>query len=233
MPATAYVVRRIVPKDANRDDIPNPRLQYAAAFLTQTAAEEHARHLDRVHKQTVAPVEVNPFHDHRLEAVTTLPEFALLDWLMEAGVPLPDQTEFAKLSPWEQKKNGGEARRLMWVAWWETTMATGPLEPERRAKVWEAFNLYRFHEVVDVPTAGPDRKAPPTGKLFAVVHQHWEYDDCFYCGANDAVEVYRTRESAEHAARLRYAESADEREDWNGGPNEYRVIELPHESVED
>ncbi len=231
MPHALYVVRRIAPVDTTRDTIPDPRDQYRAAFGTQAEAEEHARHLDREYKRAVAPVEPNPFRERPLNELTSLPEFALRDWLTDAGIDPPDETPLAALSPREMKRNGRDVRWRMWINWWDESMASGALTPEQRAKVWEALTLHRFHEVVDAPTAGPNKSAPVPETVYALVRQRWEYDDCFYCGANDALRVYRTREQAE--AELHRLQPGRPTECPNGGPDELVVVALRHRPTED
>ena len=61
---------------------------------------------------------------------------------------------------------------------------------------------------------------------FAVVHVHWEYDDCWYHGANDALAVYPTRSEAEAELTLRRHRLDADGEFGNGGPNRLVLVEL-------
>lgn len=213
MATNTWVVRRRVGDEYNGDDIPDPADQYWAAFETEAAARGHARTLDRAEmlvNGTTAKVFENGF-----AGATTLPEFALRDWMLERDIPVPDGSTITD-----------------WRLWWTRMREVDrPVSRDQFRVVLEALDklpLYAY-EVVMLPTGEPD---PPSSVVYAVVHHCWEYDDCNYGGANTALAAFRTRAGAEAEIARRTAEDDRTRRNtrypgWNGGPNEYLIVELP------
>lgn len=214
-----YLVRRTAEYEVRRDDVPEPAKQYAAAFATRRAAEEHVRQLDREAKQALDPAEGNPFYCRDLSDVTSLPPNVLRDWLHDAGIVPPPAA-----GPREYEVS-------VWADWWERAAADPAFGPAEWERVWAGLNKHSSFEVEEVD-AGQRIDAGGLGVVYAVVHQHWEYDDCNYCGANDGLAVYRTRGRADEEAKRRNADrGTDPRYDhWNGGPNHYVVVELLHQA---
>ncbi len=217
MATNTWVVRRRVGTEYNGDDIPDPADQYWAAFETEAAAVGHARALDRAEmlvNGTTAKVFEKGF-----AGATTLPEFALRDWMLDRDIPVPDGSTITD-----------------WRLWWtRMRKADRPVSRDQIRVVLEALNKMPLHayEVVKLPVGEPD---PPAGVVYAVVHQHWQFDDCNYRGANDALAAFRTRAGAE--AEIARRQEADRKADeqarrsinyvgWNGGPDEYVIVELP------
>jgi hypothetical protein len=227
-----YIVRRKIDRSVmDPQYAPHPADQYTAAFADREAAEEHARRLDRDYKRAEQPVEPNPFRYHRLDELTSLPEFALRDWLQDADIPLPavavppTAKRLRGLTPEQKEEEIEFAQREVWTDWWDKVMVGKALAAEQAERVWEGFNLYTFHEAVEVELVGPPRLQPD--RVYAVVHSHWEYGDDWYYGANDATWVYRTREQADDVCRTLNFENRPP-ENWNGGEYTFVVVELEH-----
>lgn len=135
MTADRFTVRRL-----NWQAVPGPgpafvRLPGAtplAGFDTPDAA-----YFDWGRRELTVRRRVNPFRcGAGLAAVTTLPAFALRDWLLDAGVRPPKSDSFA---------------RTRWAEWWDA--AAAELSPDQRAKAWEALDRLRFYDVVPSPEA--------------------------------------------------------------------------------
>ncbi len=189
-----------------------------------------------------------------LEHLTSLPEHVFRDWLLDGGIdppdPIPPTDPTPHRAPWmtdadwrdEQRRwamgwaelttAGKAARReshtaaltaAAWREWWVVVVAGGLLAAEQVEHLWEGLNLVRFYEAVEVP----HHAQPPNQRTgFAVVHAHWEYDDCWYQGANDALVMFPSRAAAEAEARRRQVELGADGEFANGGPNAVVVVEL-------
>lgn len=191
----------------------------------------------------------------RFEDITSLPEPIFRDWLMDEGIDLPEvvpptdpepyrapwmsdrewtdeQARWAKRwAEWTPERRREERDQLTaslmrqaWQEWWEAVVVGGTLTPVQLARVWEGLNKVRFFEVVEVPAAQVPPAAPA---VFAVVHEHWEYDDSWYCGANDPLAAFSTRAAAEAELARRRVELGADGTFGNGGPNRLVVIELP------
>lgn len=229
MSGTAYVVER-------KGDDPGP--EYRAVFTNREAAEEHARRLDREFKRATNPVEPNPLHEQRLEDLTSLPEFALRDWLLDADIPppavavVPTNMQMLGLTMGQKEEEIEYAGRRVWLDWWQAVMIGRTLSAEQTTRVWEAFNLYSFYQVsaVTAPEVEGGRAVP--GRLFAVVQRHWVFNDSFHEEHQHLLRVYRTREAAEAECRRMEIDTAPPDED--GGDDWYRftVVELEHNPAE-
>lgn len=215
--AVLYAVRRKVLDEYSRNDIPKPEEQYLGTFTTRAAAEEYARQYDRETKQSLPLRGLWPFHFAEYEQLTSLPPFALRDWLRDEGIDPP---------PVVDPKQTSEGRA--WEEWWDRTAKADSLTPAQCARVWAGLNLYTLFEVEEVDA---EQKIVPQrdGVVYAVVHRHWEYDDCHYCGSNDGLAVYRTKARAEEEVRRLERDRTPLQSYWNGGPNEYVVVELINE----
>ena len=208
--SVVWVVRLQAEGEANFDDIPEPEHQYWAAYQNEAEAFQQARILDReeiIAKGTNHQIFPNSFAD-----ATTFPEYAFRDLLLEQGVPLP-QSE--SLGAWRQ--------------WWNgLRQAMRAISRDQFLVVLEALNKMPlcYFEVVAVPCAEPlagtAEESPDVG--YAVVLKCWEFGDDFYYGSNEALHLYRTREEAEAEIQRRGERVFQE---WNGGPNEYVIVELP------
>jgi hypothetical protein len=224
MPGTAFVVGRSAFHTvwAGQAD-PDP--EYAAAFTDRAAAEDHARRLDREYKRANHPVEPNPFDRHRLDELTSFPEYALRDWLLDAGISppavaaLPTGQQLRGLTAEQKEEEIELAGRRVWADWWAAVMVGKTLTAEQTERVWEGFNLYAFHVVRPVeaadpvpPAAGP---APP--QVYAVVHRHWSFNDSFYDETQALLRVFRTRVAAEAECKRLNSETQpgeDGRDEW-------------------
>lgn len=252
-----FAVRLKVSDAYSRDNTPVPAEQYWAVFPDRAAAEEYARQLHEEFVRTREPFSHPPgrYPFGRLEDLTTLPEFAFRDWLTEAGIeppaivpatdPEPYRSPWMSDRDWADMQNQWAKRwaeltperrqqeredfttnlnRQAWGNWWDQVVAEGTLTPQQLAHLWKGLNKVAFFEVVKVSSGG----IPVDMKIvFAVVHEHWEYDDCHYCGSNDALAAFPSRAAAEaELLRQQHALGADG-EFGNGGPNRLVVIELP------
>jgi hypothetical protein len=238
-----FVVRRVAPDETYLDNIPEPREQYVAAFADKADAvafaRRHNREYIRTRLPTTLPTTDNPF-DLGFDALTSLPPPVLKDWLMDRGIdPPPEpgdppdygpQPKHMSATDWaDHLRRMAEWHELQpWHKWWEATVAAADFPRDKLAVIWEAFDRVELFEVTTV--AGP----VPAGvqRVFAVVHSSWEYDDCNYCGGNEVLSVYRTRASAEAELQRRAKERdrarmEDGYDSWNGGPDEFVVVELP------
>jgi hypothetical protein len=213
--AVVYAVRRKAEPEVSWDDIPTPAEQYAATFTTRAAAEEHARQLDAEVKRTLPLAGHNPFYVYALDQLTSFPPYVFRDWLRDADIDPPRPCAKSEQESW------------VWAEWWNAVVDADALTDAQRQRVWEGLNLYRFFEVVEID-AGERVDRPGLNVVYAVVHQHWEYDDCHYCGANDALAVFRTKGRAEAELRRLSEErqGSDDARHWNGGPDRFVVVEL-------
>ncbi|QDU23741.1 hypothetical protein [Urbifossiella limnaea] len=258
-PPAVFAVRLRVAADYSRDTIPVPAEQYWAVFGTRAEAEEHARRLHREFVRGPDPFSHPSGRDlfgERFEDLTSLPELAFRDWLVDLDVEPPEviqptdpepyrspdmtdrewrqeQARWAKRwAEWtperrkhERDRHTAALTREAWKRWWERVVVDGTLTPDQLAHVWAGLNKVEFFEVVEVPAADPPPPAATT--VYAVVHEHWEYDDWVYGGANDPLAAFGTRAAAEaELARRQRALGADGEFD-NGGPNRLVVVELP------
>lgn len=130
---------------------------------------------------------VNPFHcGPAFHYLSTFPEYAFRDWLLDADITPPDGT-------------GLNA----WADWWEWP----PFGPSARAKVWEGLNRVRFHDVI---------ARRPSEVAYAVVQVLWDYLDDFFSPGDEGgrvTTIYRTRQRAEEEA-AKLSETARQR--WRG-----------------
>jgi hypothetical protein len=230
---TVFVVRKRVRDEVSRDDIPDPADQYWAAFDDRAAAEAHARALGRAAVLVGGATPENPFA-RGLEAATSLPEPVFRDWLLDGGIDPPPPVPPPAPPPAGRGLSQPERRRAeqsardraagAWRDWWDRDLDGGRLlTRDQLGRVLDALDRLPpwVYEVVAVAAAGPRRAGP----VFAVVHAHWYYDDSHFCGANDAVTVYRTRAEAE-AARDRRMKRPEPTFYWDGDRDEYVVVEL-------
>jgi hypothetical protein len=212
-----YVVRRKNPDDVGV--IPDPQWQYWAAFDTREAAEQHARDLDLGEWLVNGPPwGANPF-ENGLEAVTTMPEGAFRDWLMDAGIEPPAPVT-GKMPPVRLQAE----TRFSWINWWRDEV--GPpawtLSRDQKARLREGLDRVPLwsYEVVDVDSA--EAPAADPAVVYAVVLKSWEYDDSWYHGDNEALAVYRTRARAQAECDRLNA----------GVPEHYDTVECEHVVVE-
>jgi len=221
-PPTAWLVRRKVERDpddgsgSGSGDILDPGEQYWAVYETEAEAVRCARDLDRA-EMVVNGCRAKVFA-WGFEAATTLPEFALRDWMLDENIPVPDGST---ITDW----------RLWWVRMRDTNR---PITRAQFRHMLEALNklpLYTY-EVVPAPKAESE---PLQAVGYAVIHRDWVYNDVGFNGGNEPVAVHRTRASAEAEAARRMA--ADPRfrgplcygdtRHWQDGAADYVVVELP------
>ena len=224
-----YLVRRKIADEYSRDDIPNPDAHYIAAFADRAAAEAHLREVDWAYKITTCPVVPNPLEIYPWKLPSSLPEFAVRDWLTEAGLPLPGPAEPPKkmkwMSPAAYRKECRDAEGVPWQEWWQEVMGGTGTTPAQREKVWEAFDGITFHEIEEVKAGKEPGPSADSEIVYAVVLKNWEYGDDWYYGSNETQAVYQTHAAAV-AERDRLDADTRWREEWNGGPHEYVVVEL-------
>ncbi len=156
---------------------------------------------------------------------TSLPEFALRDWLADAGIDPPPE--------------GFDAAG--WRAWWADRSPDWTADQRERA--WRALDRVRFAEV---------EARPAGGVVYAVVSSAQWYNDEWVTTHEMVTTAYRSRERAEaECARLageaealrenlraRF-EEASESDDPDAmgevgseeGVPAYRVVELPAEGL--
>ena len=247
---TVFVVRKRVRVEYGRDEIPQPVGQHLAAFATRAEAEEYTRRLDRefvhTHLPSVLDADQSPF-DRGWQTATHFPEYTFRDWLLDEGIepppPLTEPFDPTLYGRCPQEGSDEERRRVReewdrnlqvwrawhesqhWRCWWLEVVVGGRLTRGQLERVWAGLTAYQFHEVREVPVADP--VPTPVRTAFAVVHQCWEYTDEGYAGRNEPLRAYRTRAAAEaECARLSAEHPVDENE-WNGGPYQFVVVELP------
>ena|GEM_PF-6501175 len=112
------------------------------AFASAKRAAAFHRRLEQ-HARAKVP-KANPFllcRDWQInyELVTSLPEFALLDWIQDAGLTPPKPSAHRanlKLCSWD------------WYMWWQKTVPT--MAPEQLCHMWKGLDRVRFYEVVTV-----------------------------------------------------------------------------------
>ncbi len=229
---TVFLVRRKAKSDCSRGDIPDPNVQYLGTFTTRAAADEFARRVDWEEKRTGDPATFDPFHyDATWDEVSSLPPTILRDWLRDENIEPPEPPE----PPPPHKPHLAVSELSVWRNWWSEIAAGKELSAAQWERVWLGLNRYSLFEVEesepDAALRSAARAEPPPTVVYAVVHRSWEYDDCWYCGANSALTVYRTKHAAETARRAAEGEAGTGGENWNGGPNEFVVIELPLDQV--
>lgn len=216
-----FVIRRrhdhageIASLEAGGDGTADPVEQYLAVYDTEEAALWAARELERA-DAVVNGTAVKAFAGG-FAAATTLPVFALRDWMLDEGIPVP---ETDSITDW----------RLWWV---RVRDADRPISRAQFRHVLAALNrlpltLYQVHRT----PRGDDGPLPGVG--YAVIHRDWRYDDSRFQGDNEAVAVYRTREAAEAEVERR---TAAERRQTLGRPGErhwsddvsgFAIVELP------
>ena len=202
MTGTVYVVCRTgfgTTGSAKADQTPT----YEGGFLDRDSAEEFSRHLDTELLLSGDLVAINPLREHRLDELTSLPERALRERLQDAGVSLPATSdrptakELTGLSLEKKEEAIDSAIRKVWVEWWDRILLGGGLPVEQKRRVWEAFDLYTFHTIREVDAPGTRVNEPMPWKVYAVVQNHWEYNDSFYDESEAMLRVYRAREEAE------------------------------------
>lgn len=119
---------------------------------------------------------VNPFHcGPAFHYLTTFPEYAFRDWLLDADITSPAGTELK-----------------VWADWWYAG-----LPDAHKAKVWEGLNRVRFHDVIS-------RQPSEVAYAVVQVLWDYQ-DDFYSPGEEGGrvTTVYRTRRRAEEeAARL-------------------------------
>jgi hypothetical protein len=194
------------------------RRDRVGSFATAEEAEAVRREIEAKGRRGVNPfgcIGEAPFEQ------TSLPEFALRDWLVDAGIDPP--------------KAG--AGTTAWKQWW--AKASKLWTREQRDRAWEALDRVRFADV-EVRPASP--------VVYAVVTEYQFYNDEWDALVESATVAYRTRERAEaEVARLtaerdarraarritpdpdhpdEYVEDADDSE-----PTAYRVVELDAEGL--
>lgn len=133
MTADRFTVRRL-----NWQAVPGPGPAFVRLPGATPLAEfdtPDAAYFDWGRRELAVRRGVNPFRcGAGLAAVTTLPAFALRDWLLDAGVRPPKSDSFA---------------RTRWAEWWDA--AASGWSPDQRAKVWEALDKLRFYDVIPRP----------------------------------------------------------------------------------
>ena len=237
MPNAAYVVCRTPFRSiwSGRDE---PNVAYEVVFGERSAAEDYARQLDREYKRSKNPVEPNPFLDHRLEELSSLPEFALRDWLLDADIPppgvavRPTSKQLAGLSLEDKEAAIEAAERRVWVEWWDRVMIGKTLTAEQLARVWEAFNRHSLYGVqaVDAPEPIPSRTN--SGRVYAVLQNQWVYNDSFYDESTALLRVFRNREQAE-AECLRLNIDVIPTEDGPDESYQFTVVVLKYNPAEE
>ena len=142
-----------------------------AWFDTETDARAECLRREAAVRERVNPFRCGPaFH-----YLSTFPEYAFRDWLMDAGITPPAGTD-----------------QSVWAGWWDAG-----LPDELRAKVWEGLNRVRFHDVIA-------RRPSEVAYAVVQVLWDYQ-DDFYSPGDEGGriTTVYRTRHRAEaEAARL-------------------------------
>ncbi len=112
---------------------------------------------------------VNPFRcGPAFHYLSTFPQYAFKDWLLDAGISLPDGDLTA------------------WAKWWETLS-----DPAARGKVWEGLNRVRFHDVI------ARRPSEVAYAVVQVMWDYMDDFYTPGAEGGTAVKAYRTREKAE------------------------------------
>ncbi|MEZ6141038.1 MAG: hypothetical protein R3B84_10750 [Zavarzinella sp.] len=233
-----FLVRKRIRGEYNYDDIPDPVDQFIAVFDSQETAAAYVTQYDRAYFLEHLPLTFefadSPF-DSGFANATSFPEPIFRDWLLDHGIPLP--VEQPKEKPrryrgmteeeWdsEQKYMARRNEIIDWQQWWYELTRENTPSREQLAHIWQALD--RFSSLEIVVQEYVEEVAPHAEKVFAVVEQTWEYGDDWYYGDNKSLAVYRTFEAAMREVERRKAEPIDH-EDWNGGPREFRVVELDY-----
>ena len=111
-------------------------------------------------------------------------------------------------------------------------MIGGGLTAEQKIRVWEAFDRYTFHTVRKVDSPHTRQSGPMPRKVYAVVQNHWEYNDSYYDESEALLRVFLTRaEAAAECQKLDF----DTRPSEDGSDDRYtfEVIALDHNPAED
>jgi hypothetical protein len=115
------------------------------AFTSEKRARAFHRRLED-YIRTKLP-KVNPFQlcrswEMEYENVTSLPEFALFDWLRDTGLEPPEPNRNA----WTPNASLVSSN---WYWWWKATVKT--MTEEQLDHVWRGLDRVKFYEVVPVP----------------------------------------------------------------------------------
>ena len=254
-----YLIRRRLQTDCGRGRVPEPNDLYLAAFDDRTAAEEHAAALHRAAFLDCGPELLGPDDEtpltHGLAEATSLPEFALRDFLLDDGIAPPDPVEPADPGPCRSSGMSDhewalEKRR--WGSWWGGLSRGRQQEErqrwaeERNRQVWERWwreevvggrltaaqrlrvcEAFNLLRLFEVVESSRVTHPTTTGAVYAIVHTRWVYADTWDFDSHDVAGVFPTRKAAEVelARRRRECEAGHD----NGPPHadELTVVELP------
>jgi hypothetical protein len=112
------------------------------AFASARRAEAFHKRLEQRARARLP--RANPFllcrdWDMNYEVVTSLPEFALFDWLQDVGLTRPEPLPHVRT----EKLSSSD-----WYRWWQTTVDT--MTPEQLDHMWRGLDRVRFYEVVSL-----------------------------------------------------------------------------------
>lgn len=175
-----YIVRRFNWKamDDSQELRKAPGEHRVAWFDTEDDARTECARREATVRERVNPFRCGPaFH-----YLSTFPEYAFRDWLMDADITPPACPTLSE-----------------WVAWWDAG-----LPEEHRAKVWEGLNRVRFHDVIS-------RRPSQTAYAVVQILWDYQ-DDFYSPGDEGGrfTTAFRTRERAEaECARLSRAAMTD------------------------
>ena len=177
------------------------RRDRAGTHESADAADAHRRAIEAEVRPAVNPfgcVGAAPFEQ------TSLPEFALRDWLQDAGLDPPP----------------AGATTSDWRVWWA---ARAPAWTDaQRDHAWEALDRVRFAEVEARP-AGP--------VVYAVVESAEWYNDEWNTVNESITVAYRSRDRADAECAKRNAAAMARPEPDADAPPTYRVVELDAEGL--
>lgn len=195
MPLSAqqYTLRRLNWRKADTGSYYTPRAigwfrlpgtTRLATFPDAESAERERRRLEEEARQAVNPFLCGTSMADR----SSLDEGRLCDWLLDLGIDPPAMSK--------------KAKGRNWAEWWEEEHELW--DDHQLARVWEALDRLRFHEVVH----GPVRPV-----VYVVVEIPWHYTDEDYYASEEGGpprRVFRTRAEARAFCKDKYADFSDE-----------------------
>ena len=254
-----YLVRRRLQIDRGRSRLPEPNDLYLAAFDDHASAEGHAATLHRTAFLDCGPELLGRYGEtplaHGLAEVTSLPEFALRDFLLDGGVDPPDPVEPADPEPCRSSGMSDHAwavEQRRWANWW-SGLSRGRQQEERRRwaeersrQAWEWWwrdvvaggrltpeqplqvcEAFNTLRLFEVVESSRVMHPPTASAVYAVVHTRWVYADTWDFDSHDVVGVFPTRKAAYAELARRRRECADDRDIGPPHADDLTVVELP------